>query len=104
MGRLRYVLLAVLAAMAAMAFTGTAAAGEVAPDPQTTNVPYLAWAGNQVNLTKCFTDEEAEGDIAQVPVPSLYGKFVVEDWSGTELTGPTAGHASKEPQFLNDSD
>ena len=34
----------------------------------------------------------------------MYGKFVVEDWSGIELAGPSAGFASKEPQFLNDAD
>jgi hypothetical protein len=95
--------------LAVMAFAGTAAAGEngnltyTAADPQESNVPYLAWAGNQVKLTKCFTDAEAEGDISQIPVPTMYGKFVVEDWSGVELTGPSTGFASKEPQFLNDS-
>lgn len=105
--RLRFVLLAVLAAMATMAFSGTAAAAHLpngSPDPQTANVPYLAWAGNQVNITKCFTDEHAEGDVSQVPVPFLYGKFRIEDWSGVELSGPSAGFASKEPQFLNDID
>ena len=75
-----------------------------APDPQTTNIPYLAWAGNQVNVTKCFDSRQAEGNISQVPVPTMYGKFVVEDWSGVELAGPSAGFASKEPQFLNDAD
>jgi hypothetical protein len=105
--RLRFVLLAVLAAMATMAYAGTAAAGDngsAAPDPQTTNVPYLAWAGNQVNVTKCFDSGAAGGDIAQIPVPTLIGKFVIEDWSGVELSGPSAGFASKEPQFLNDAD
>ena len=99
-------MLAVLAAMATMAYAGTAAAGESpsAPDPQNTNIPYLAWAGNQVNVTKCFDSGTAGGDIAQVPVPTLYGKYVVEDWSGVELAGPSAGFASKEPQFLNDAD
>ena len=107
MGRLRYVLLAVLAAMVAMAFSSTAAAGGLpnsAPDPQTTNVPYLAWAGNQVNITKCFSNGMARGDVAQVPVPFLFGKFRIEDWSGVELSGPSAGFASQQPQFLNDAD
>jgi hypothetical protein len=107
--RLRYVLLAVPAAMLAMAFAGPAAAQGgpgtyTAQDPQTANVPYLAWAGNQVKLTKCFTAREAGGSISQIPLPTTYGKFVVEDWSGVELTGPSAGFASKEPQFLNDAD
>ncbi len=99
-------MLAVLAAMASMAYAGAAAAGEAenGPDPQTTNVPYLAWAGNQVNVTKCFDSDTARGNISQVPVPTLYGKFRIEDWSGVELAGPSAGFASIQPQFLNDSD
>ena len=108
--RLRFVLLAVLAAMASMAITGTAWAGDAGPanhnlpDPQNTNVPYLAWAGNQVNVTKCLDSRQAEGSIAAVPVPLLFGKFRIEDWSGVELDGPSAGFASREPQFLNDVD
>ena len=102
--RLRFVLLAVSVAMLSLAYAGTAAAGNTVPDPQTANVPYLAWAGNQVNLTKCFDSRQAGGEISQVPVPFLYGKFRVEDWSGVELSGPSTGFASKEPQFLNDAD
>ena len=107
MGRLRYILLAVAAAMVAMAFAGPAAADHATnnvADPQTANVPYLAWAGNQVRIAKCFESGPARGDISQVPLPVLYGKFVVEDWSGVELSGPSAGFASKEPQFLNTTD
>lgn len=103
-------MLAVPAAMLTMAFAGPAAAAghppgtNIAPDPQSANIPYLAWAGNQVKITKCFDDREAGGDVAQVPVPTLFGKFRIEDWSGVELTGPSTGFASKEPQFLNDHD
>jgi hypothetical protein len=48
-------------------------------DPQTTNVPYLAWAGEELRLEKCFADPYLEND------PSLSGvgaDFLVEDWSG----------------------
>src|SRR5688500_12751780 len=49
--------LASLAALMALATAGTAAAGESsafeAGDPQTTNIPYVAWAGEEVRLVKC---------------------------------------------------
>ncbi len=107
--RLRIAMLAIpVALLASLAFAGTAAADH--PDPQTANIPYVAWAGNQVRVAKCFDSRQAEADIASVSSgidlsSILYrGKFVVEDWSGVELTGPFAGIASKEPQFLNTND
>ncbi len=47
-------------------------------DPQTTNVPYLAWVGEEIQLNKCF-------DSAATATTSLSGvsaTFLVEDWSG----------------------
>src|SRR3954467_4689389 len=53
-------------------------------DPQTTNVPYLAWRGEQVRLVKC---EPLLGDIPDPwsadGSPEFNAKFVVEQWSGT---------------------
>jgi hypothetical protein len=66
--RLKLALLGVLA-LAVLAFAGNAAAGAqinplwTAQDPQTANIPYLAWAGNQVKITKCFSAGLAGGDI-----------------------------------------
>ena len=47
--------LASLGALAALAMSSTAAAGDNGPalaDPQTTNVPYVAWVGEKVRLVK----------------------------------------------------
>ena len=81
--KLKFGLLALpVMALAVLALSvGTAAAGagaQVVPnnplwtadDPQTANIPYLAWAGNQVRIAKCFDEEEANGDIeALVDLP-----------------------------------
>src|SRR5215210_4795661 len=73
------------------AFSGVAAAGTPAnpalpgllayyTDPQNTNVPYLAWDGEQIRLVKCFTPAE---------LPSVGpGRFVIEDWSGASFQKP----------------
>ncbi len=50
-------LAALLAALGVLAIgVGSAGATEnhYAPDPQTTNVPYLAWAGEEVKVVKCI--------------------------------------------------
>jgi len=44
-------------------------------DPQTTNVPYLAWAGEQIRLVKCYTPGELTGAPASA-------QFAVVSWSG----------------------
>jgi hypothetical protein len=54
-------------------------------DPQTTNVPYLAWRGEEVRLVKC------EPNLGEVPDPWDDGSdefdadWIVEDWSGDSL-------------------
>jgi hypothetical protein len=121
--RLKYLLALPVLALAVLAFAGTASAGDVdaqtpqvnplwlADDPQTANIPYLAWAGNQVKITKCFSGELAGGDIeSSAIVPFLRGKFRVEDWSGYELTGGGGDGSvqtrqrTPDPQFLNTID
>lgn len=51
-------------------------AGAAPPDPQTTNVPYLAWRGEHLRLVKCSplisTDAGQTVDV------------IVEDWSGPD--------------------
>jgi hypothetical protein len=109
-------LLGVLA-LAVLAFAGTASAGAqvntlwTADDPQTANIPYLAWAGNQVKISKCFSSELAGGPIEAAAInPFLRGKFRVEDWSGYELTGGggdgsvNTRQRTPDPQFLNTID
>src|SRR5215211_2298901 len=72
-----------------VALAGVASAGGgIAPvdldtyytDPQNTNVPYLAWDGEQIRLVKCFTP-------AELPVVGV-GRFVIEDWSGASFQKP----------------
>ena len=45
------------------------------PDPQTTNVPYLAWRGEHLRLVKCDKLISGEGQTVDV---------LVEDWSGAD--------------------
>jgi hypothetical protein len=60
------------------ATASVASAQEPHWDPQTTNVPYLAWVGEEVRLNKCFaSDATATTDLSGVSA-----SFLVEDWSG----------------------
>ena len=84
--RRKAVLLAALAGtvvaltLSASATAGTNSVPHNFGDPQTTNVPYLAWDGGQIRLVKCFTP-------AQLPVVGV-GRFVIEDWSGNPFFKP----------------
>src|SRR3954452_7143552 len=69
-------LLAVTVIVASAVVAGPAAAAPARWDPQTTNVPYVAWRGEQVRLVKCN------------PVLATAGvkvEFFVEEWSGSGL-------------------
>ncbi|MET0684759.1 MAG: hypothetical protein ABW060_05555 [Solirubrobacteraceae bacterium] len=57
-----------------------------APDAQTTNIPYTAWAGTQLRLVKC--DDELIG------VRDSGLDVVVESWSGDPNLRPTAFESS----------
>src|ERR1700736_4662039 len=71
--------------------------GSPAFDPQQTNVPYLAWRGEEVRLVKCDP---------LIPVPDNNGVTVtdggffsgsnysvfIEDWSGTQLNSFEGPH------------
>jgi len=59
------------------------------PDPQTTNVPYLSWLGEQVRVEKCLRFENvlttAQTDAVRLKLSvSFPGEFVVEDWTGVD--------------------
>jgi len=99
--RISLTLVTLLAAITALTIgLGSAAATtqEVAPlpDPQTTNVPYVAWAGEQIKVAKCLDFEDSVRARA-IGLDSLIfrGKFRIEDWSGD---------VNQKPQFLNDLD
>jgi hypothetical protein len=87
--RISLALAAFVAAVAALTIgVGTAGASVVvpsgAPDPGTTNIPYVAWAGETVKVVKCvrFLDTVSEAQ-AQSAISSPFGITAqVEDWSG----------------------
>ncbi len=75
-------------------WAGTASAGTrdtsiqtVDPtDPQNTNVPYVAWAGETVKVTKCLNSEGlVESDLSKF---SLDGTLNLSGWSGDDAAGP----------------
>ncbi|MBA3413260.1 MAG: hypothetical protein H0T09_06170, partial [Actinobacteria bacterium] len=77
--------LAALGALLVSAFTAVPALADTPPDPSETNIPYLAWRGEQVRLVKCH------------PVISPTGAgqradLILVDWSGEE-------HALAIPHF-----
>jgi hypothetical protein len=69
-------LLALAAIVLSAVVAGPALAAPAKWDPQTTNVPYLAWRGEQVRLVKCDPLLATEG---------VKVEFFVEEWSGTGL-------------------
>jgi hypothetical protein len=90
--RISIALAAALAAIAALTIgVGTAAAGNERPsgppDPQTTNIPYVAWAGETVKVVKClgFADGVTADTIRSSGFP-LNATASIEDWSGVDET------------------
>src|SRR3954452_4005865 len=68
---------AVVCALAVGGLASSAGSALAAPpDPQTTNVPYLAWRGEQIRLVEC-SNEIGSGQNAQA---------IVESWSGNDPT------------------
>src|SRR3954464_8963140 len=66
-------------AVAALALpAGAGAVESYAPDPQTTNVPYVAWSGEQLKLVKC---DPSLADASR-------GDLLIETWSGDPDTRP----------------
>src|SRR5690348_15076742 len=68
----RWRVVATVAAFFALALTVMAVAGGAAAtttpqgldptvDPQTTNVPYVAWAGEEIQFQKCYDVRDLEG-------------------------------------------
>jgi len=69
-------LLATTAIVISAIFAGPASAAPAPWDPQTSNVPYLAWSGEQVRLVKCNPALATEG---------VNVEFFVEEWSGSGI-------------------
>jgi hypothetical protein len=102
--RTKLKLLLVLASfgLLALAMSGPASAGGFpthnkqgifdAGDPMTTNVPYVAWAGEEVRLVKCVDDEEGvwEGTDAE---------WAIVDSSVRQRAGDL-----RDPVFFDDAD
>jgi hypothetical protein len=103
--RLGIASVAALAVVCMTALAGTASAGIQVPpalvgfDPETTNVPYLAWRGEKVRLVKCVLPETVglggmNGGIDNGPVLQQITQFftgtnaVIEDWSGDQFNRP----------------
>ncbi len=95
--KLRLLAAAVLAAAVSLwaVSTGTAAAIPYF-EPLTTNVPYLAWRGEELRLVKCAT-EATDGDaVVSLMKGGISGDgsshfnadWIVEDWSGYPFTPP----------------
>jgi len=86
--RLKVGLAAVVALVGCVVFAAPALA-DTQPDPTESNIPYLAWRGEQVRLVKCAPSITGIGQRAD---------FLLVDWSGEEnslaipqMEGSTAG-------------
>ena len=76
LGRLR-LSLAFLACVLGSALASSPAVAQGPQDPQTTNIPYLAWRGEQIRLVKCHPDIGEAGTSVD---------WIVEEWTGPGLT------------------
>ena len=57
-------------------------------DPQNTNIPYLAWAGETVRVTKCLNFEGLQASDLHGLNFSLSGTLNISGWSGDDAAGP----------------
>jgi hypothetical protein len=82
-----------VAALVASAFGAPGASAAPIPEfePLTTNVPYLAWRGEQLRLVKCLTPQvDGEAAVALMKDENRRFEFdwLVEDWSGYPFQPP----------------
>ena len=104
---LKFCLAAPLTVLAFLALSGPALAGNgengpfrdvyEAGDPLKTNIPYVAWTGEEVRLMKCVSEDDSApyGDLAESDA-----EWAVVDWSGMDVQG----HPSRDPAFFDDVD
>ncbi len=90
--RISFALAAAVAAIAALTIgVGSAAATPSeqswVPDPQTTNIPYVAWAGETVKVVKClgYGPNQTEDSVRSLGLP-FNATASIEDWSGVDET------------------
>ena len=90
--------LASLGALASLAMASTASAGfERAPwfdagDPMETNIPYVAWAGEELRLVKCIDDPKGEWE-------GTSAEWAIVDSSVKQRSGDL-----RDPVFFDDTD
>jgi hypothetical protein len=77
--RLKLGLLALVAMIGVSMALTTVAQARTVPDPQLSNVPYLAWRGEAVRLVKCFPASAFPDDYFP---GALDAGFTLVDWSG----------------------
>lgn len=87
--RISLALAAAIAAIAALTIgVGSAAAGvRQSIDPQTTNIPYVAWAGETVKVVKClgYGENQTQDSVRSLGLP-FNATASIEDWSGVDET------------------
>jgi hypothetical protein len=96
--RLKFCLVAPVAALACLVLSGPALAGETggpfeAGDPLTTNVPYVAWAGEEVRLVKCVDDPNGEE-----------WRDNDAEWNVVDNSIVQANGSNRDPVFFDDRD
>jgi len=90
--------LASLGALGVLALAGTASAGATASgyfeagDPMTANVPYVAWAGEEIRLVKCIDDPKGDWD-------GTSAEWAIVDSSVRQRSGDL-----RDPVFFDDTD
>ena len=78
LGRLK-LSLAFFACFLGSALVSGPAAAQAPKDPQTTNIPYLAWRGEEIRLVKC------NPAIGAAREAGIRVDWIVEEWSGPSL-------------------
>jgi hypothetical protein len=86
LGRLR-LSLAFLACVLGSALASGPAAAQGPPDPQTTNIPYLAWRGEQVRLVKCDPAIGESGASVDWLIESWTGPGIAPQIETSTITG-----------------
>src|SRR5215208_3804798 len=76
--RLKLGLLVMVAFIGATLALTTVAQARTVPDPMLTNIPYLAWRGEEVRVVKCAPAEL----FANEGLQGLNVDFALVDWSG----------------------
>src|SRR5262245_55622634 len=101
--------LAALVALAASVFFAAPALADTQPDPQLTNIPYLAWRGEEVRLVKCEPDVFPVGITGQQAAQAIqfgpsFIDFLLVDWSGDPHLAQPVLESGTVSMFFRSSD